>query len=89
LWIRGSLQANTHQTHVDMLLEQPMPREFAVPDAYIPTILVLFLAGSGITWILDRVIAFTGLYRVVWHPSLFRVSLLICVCSLLGLTVYR
>jgi hypothetical protein len=26
---------------------------------------------------------------VVWHPALFRASLLACVCGLLGLAVYR
>ena len=36
-----------------------------------------------------RVLALTGLYRVVWHPSLFRACLLVCTCGLLGLSVYR
>jgi hypothetical protein len=39
--------------------------------------------------LLDRVIAYTGLYHVVWHPNLFRASLLVCVCGVLGLAVYR
>ncbi|MDR6419568.1 putative membrane protein [Paraburkholderia phenoliruptrix] len=66
-----------------------MPRDIAVFDAYVPTIVLLFVAGAALTWVLDRVIAYTGVYRVVWHPSLFRASLLACVCGLLGLAVYR
>ena len=62
---------------------------FAVLDAYVPAIVLLFIAGAALTWVLDRVIAGTGLYRVVWHPSLFRASLLVCVCGVLGLAVYR
>ncbi len=38
---------------------------------------------------LDRLLALTGLYRVVWHPSLFRASLLVCICSVLGLVAFR
>ena len=66
-----------------------MPRDIAVFDAYVPTIVLLFIAGAALTWIVDRVIAYTGVYRVVWHPSLFRASLLVCVCAVLGLAVYR
>ena len=66
-----------------------MPREIAVLDAYLPAIVLLFVAGAALTWALDRLLALTGLYRVVWHPSLFRASLLVCVCGVLGLAVYR
>jgi len=55
----------------------------------VPAIVLLFIAGAAITWVLDRAMAWTGLYRVVWHPSLFRASLLVCVCGVLGLAVYR
>ncbi|MGF6770574.1 hypothetical protein P3T18_003053 [Paraburkholderia sp. GAS199] len=66
-----------------------MPREIAVLDAYIPAIVLLFVVGGVLTWFLDRLIAYTGLYRIVWHPTLFRACLLVCVCGSLGLTVYR
>ncbi|MFM0203183.1 DUF1656 domain-containing protein [Paraburkholderia fungorum] len=66
-----------------------MPREVAVFDAYLPTIVLLFIAGAALSWLLDRVIAYTALYRIVWHPNLFRASLLVCVCGVLGLAVYR
>jgi hypothetical protein len=66
-----------------------MPRDIAILDAYVPTLLLLFIAGGLLTWLVDRVLALTGLYRVVWHPPLFRACLLVCVCGLLGLAVYR
>lgn len=66
-----------------------MPREIAVFDAYVPAVVLLFILGAVLTWMLDRLIAVTGVYRIVWHPSLFRASLLVCVCGLLGLAVYR
>ncbi len=66
-----------------------MPGDVAIFDAYVPTLVLLFVAGIAITWMSDRVIAYTGLYCVVWHPSLFRASLLACVCGGLGLAVYR
>jgi protein AaeX len=66
-----------------------MPREVAILDAYMPAIIVLCFAGAVITWALDRVLAYLGVYSVVWHPSLFRASLLVCVCGGLGLAVYR
>jgi hypothetical protein len=66
-----------------------MPRDFALPDAYVPTILLLLIAGAMLTWLVDRLLARTGLYRLVWHPSLFRASILVYICSLIGLAVYR
>jgi protein-S-isoprenylcysteine O-methyltransferase Ste14 len=66
-----------------------MPRDLAIPDAYVPTILLLFVIGAMLAWIADRVLARTGLYRLVWHPSLFRASLLVCICTALGLYVYQ
>lgn len=66
-----------------------MSREIAVLGAFIPALVPLFIGGAALTWVVDRLLASVGLYRVVWHPALFRASLLACVCGLLGLAVYR
>ncbi|WP_175940051.1 DUF1656 domain-containing protein [Caballeronia sp. BCC1704] len=66
-----------------------MPRDTAILEAYVPTLLLLFVAGALITWVIDRALALTGIYRVAWHPALFRASLLVCICGALGLAVYR
>jgi hypothetical protein len=65
-----------------------MPRSIAILEAYVPTILLLFVAGAFLAWLIDRGLALTGLYRVVWHPSLFRASLFVCVCGLIGLAFF-
>lgn len=49
-----------------------MPRDLAILDAYVPTVVLMFVIGAFATWLIDRLLAYTGLYRVVWHPSLFR-----------------
>lgn len=66
-----------------------MPREIAVFGAYVPAVVLLFIVGAALSWVLDRLLAQTEMYRVVWHPSLLRASLLVCVCGMLGLVVYR
>lgn len=66
-----------------------MSREIAIFGAYMPAIVPLFIGGAALTWALDRLLAMTGVYGLVWHPSLFRASLLACVCGVLGLAIYR
>jgi len=66
-----------------------MPRDIAIFGAYVPAIVPLCIAGATVTWLIDRLLWAIGLYGVVWHPSLFRASLLVFVCSALGLAVYR
>lgn len=66
-----------------------MPRDLAIFGAYVPAIVVLGIIGAAIAWAADRLVAATGFYRFVWHPSLFRASLLVSICGALGLAVYR
>ncbi|WP_179404040.1 DUF1656 domain-containing protein [Burkholderia guangdongensis] len=66
-----------------------MPREIAILDAYIPTVVLMCIIGAAATWAVDRLLAYTGIFRFVWHPALFRASLLVCICGGLSLAVYR
>jgi protein AaeX len=66
-----------------------MPRDIAILGAYVPAMVPLWIVGAALTWLIDRLLGATGLYRVVWHASLFRASLLVIICSALALTVYR
>jgi hypothetical protein len=66
-----------------------MSRDIAILGAYVPAMVLLCIAGAGLTWLVDRLLGALGLYRVVWHPSLFRASLLVIICGALGLAVYR
>jgi len=56
-----------------------MPREIALGDALVPGLLVLFVVSLLVLWALDTVAGRFGLYRLVWHPSLFRLAVFVCV----------
>lgn len=49
-----------------------MPREIALFDALIPTLLLVFIACLFLQMAVDWLFTRLGLYRYVWHPSLFR-----------------
>ncbi|BDG10649.1 DUF1656 domain-containing protein [Anaeromyxobacter paludicola] len=66
-----------------------MPREIELFGLLLPTLLVAFHVAAVAFWLLDRALARAGLYRFVWHPGLFRVSLLTALFGLLGLAIYR
>lgn len=66
-----------------------MPREISFFDAYIPTLLLAVVIAGALTLAADLILARIGLYKLVWHPALFRVSLFTCIAALLGLMVYR
>ena len=65
-----------------------MPREIAIADAFVPSILLLYLGCLLILWIVDTVAGRRGWYRYVWHPSLFRVALFFCLFGAAGLLLY-
>ncbi|WP_394781040.1 DUF1656 domain-containing protein [Undibacterium sp.] len=62
-----------------------MPREIALFDALVPTLLLVFVAAMLLQVVLDRVFAYLGVYRYVWHAGLFRVALFVCVFGGLAL----
>ncbi|MEX1828055.1 DUF1656 domain-containing protein [Luteibacter sp. CQ10] len=61
-----------------------MPREIALGDALVPGLLVLFVVSLLVLWALDTVAGRFGLYRLVWHPSLFRLAAFVCVFGALA-----
>ncbi|RDS86231.1 DUF1656 domain-containing protein [Dyella psychrodurans] len=65
-----------------------MPREIAFGDALIPGLLVWFVVSLGLLLLIDVVIGRFGLYRFVWHPSLFRIALFVCIFGSLALLLY-
>ena len=56
-----------------------MPREIALGDALVPGLLVLFVLALLLLWALDWVAGRFGLYRLVWHPPMFRLAVFVCV----------
>ncbi len=65
-----------------------MPRELAVLDALVPTLMFAFLASVAAILVMDMAMVRFGLYQYVWYPALFRLAIFICIFSSLGLWVY-
>lgn len=65
-----------------------MPREVELLGATFPALVPAFLIAGIIMLALDRIFAISGLYRRVWHPSLFRFALFVSLFSGMGLVIY-
>ena len=61
-----------------------MPRDIAILDAYVPTIVLLFIAGAALTWLFDRVLALTGLIASCGIRPCFARA---CSCACAGCSV--
>lgn len=57
--------------------------EVSIYGLYVPPLLLLTLAALLVMRLLNLVLARTGLYRLVWHPALFDVSLFVIVLGAL------
>jgi hypothetical protein len=62
-----------------------MPRELAFGDALVPGLLLLFVISLALLWLIDWLAGRFGLYRLVWHPPIFRLALFVCVFGGLAL----
>lgn len=49
--------------------------EFNIYGIFMPWLLVLAFLTLGVSWIVRRILARIGIYRVVWHPALFDLAL--------------
>ena len=66
-----------------------MPRETELFGFFMPTLLPIFIFAFGLQWLIDSLLARLGFYRLVWHPSLFRFGMFVCLFGGLGLALYR
>lgn len=64
-----------------------MPREFALLDALVPTLLIVFVLCVALQGALNVLFRRFGVYRHVWHPPLFQVSVFVCLFGLFGLLI--
>ncbi|MGJ8525491.1 Protein AaeX [Halomonadaceae bacterium LMG 33818] len=62
-----------------------MPREMVLGDALVPGLLLVFCLVLACMWLIDKAAVKYGVYRYVWHPALFRLSLFTAVFALVGL----
>lgn len=58
--------------------------EVSLYGLYVPPLLLLTLAALAVSRLLNRILARTGFYRVVWHPALFDFSLFVIVLGSLS-----
>ncbi|PXV55362.1 Protein of unknown function [Dyella jiangningensis] len=65
-----------------------MPREIALADALVPGILLVYAGCLLVLWLIDTIVGRYGLYRYVWHPSLFRVAVFFVLFGAAGLLLY-
>lgn len=66
-----------------------MPREISLFGILLPSLLVVFLLSAAIHVGIDWLCGHLGVYRHVWHRSLFRLSLLVCIFGAVALLIYR
>ena len=62
-----------------------MPREIALLDALVPSLLLIFFASLVVQKAIDSLFVRLEFYRHVWHPPLFRTALFCGVFATLGL----
>jgi hypothetical protein len=58
-----------------------MLREVPLFGALAPSLLLYFLAALVVFVIVDRLVTSIGGYRLLWHPSLARFGLFLCLFS--------
>lgn len=66
-----------------------MPPEIAFYGVLLPGLLPVFLLSFAVMVVLDLIIGRAGLYRRLWHPSLFRFALFVCLFGAAGLLLIR
>jgi len=61
-----------------------MNAEFSIFGVFVPSVLVCAVVAYMAMAIIARCLRYLGVYRFVWHQSLFNLSIFVCM---LGLTV--
>ena len=59
----------------------PMLREIGLFGAGVPSLLLYFLAAVALFLMVEQLAKPLGLYRLVWHPPLVRLTLFVCLFS--------
>jgi len=66
-----------------------MSREIVLFDALVPSLFLAFVASAAIQVLVDRLLGWSGVYRYIWHPPLFRLSVFVCIFGACGLLALR
>jgi Protein of unknown function (DUF1656) len=66
-----------------------VPPEIDFYGVLMPSLLPVFVLSFLAMVVLDLLIGRAGLYRRLWHPSLFRFALFVCLFGAAGLLLIR
>jgi hypothetical protein len=66
-----------------------MPVDFDLFGFFAPVLLIVLLASVVIFVALDLLLARIGVYRLAWHPGLFRVALFAILFCGAALVIHR
>jgi hypothetical protein len=58
--------------------------EFDIYGVFLSSVLVTALVALAISFVLRRLLALVGAYRIVWHPALFDTALFVIVWALVA-----
>jgi len=64
-------------------------REWSISGVIFPAITGLFVLSLMLMWLLDMLFARLGVYRYVWHPALFKLSVFACLFCFTAFMVYQ
>ena len=65
-----------------------MLREIDFLGIAFPSLLLALLLAMGTSWMLESALARVGVFRFVWYPPLFRISLNVLLFCLAGLLLF-
>lgn len=63
--------------------------EWSISGVIFPAITGIFVLCIVVLWLLDMLFGRLGVYRYVWHPALFKLSVFVCLFSFIALMVYQ
>jgi hypothetical protein len=63
--------------------------EIDIFGVYVPALLVLMLIAYLLNMVLTRVFAIAGLYRFIWHRSVFDLAIYIVVLGIVVIVSHR
>jgi protein AaeX len=66
-----------------------MPVEIDILGFFAPILLLVFVGCIGVFVVLDLLLARIGIYRLAWHPGLFRLALFVVLFCGVALVVQK
>lgn len=65
-----------------------MPLDITLLGIQMPTLLPIFVGVAILQILVDRIMSDAGVYKLVWHPGLFRTAVFVVLFTLPCLLIY-